>query len=245
MPPLHTRRAPDLLRLPHPSASRPARSRRLGARPVTLDLRRLEALRDLVAMQPAPAAPRPRVPCPRTWPGSAPPAAPRPASPDPTGRSPSSLMWTKPRSQARSINRRRHIPADRKVRMQPVPARMPLRHPQIRQRPAAQPAPQPPEEPRQVRPQLRRVVAALAPVGQRPEPIQPVRGAVATHLCRRPPRRLGPRPRLIRPATRPPAAGTTGAHETAAGLTRLRVERQPPIPRPHRDHLRVRQPFPG
>ena len=69
---------------------------------VELDLPRLEALRDLVAME----ARRPS-PVPRSLPTyfdryrAASRASPR--VPEPTGRSPRSLMWTKPRPQAASI----------------------------------------------------------------------------------------------------------------------------------------------
>src|SRR5918994_6905346 len=82
------------------------------------------------------------------------------------------------------------VAADREVHVQPVPARMPLRRPRVRQRRAAQLAPQPSEELRYVRPQLAVVEAAAAGVGQRRKAIEPVRGAVAAKLPPGPPRGL-------------------------------------------------------
>ena len=77
----------------------------LGRAAVALDLGRLEALRDLVAMQarqPALVLESGR----RSGPGSGRPAAPPPSAPEPTGSPPSSLMCTKPWPQARSISLR-------------------------------------------------------------------------------------------------------------------------------------------
>jgi len=79
--------------------------------------------------------------------------------------------------------------ADREMDVQAVPARMPLRDPDIGQ-PVTQRRPQAAHECRHVRPGLGGVVAARRPVGQRPQVVQPVRGAVQADL---PP---GPAPRL-------------------------------------------------
>ena len=56
-----------------------------------------------------------------------------PSVPEPIGRSPSSLMWTWPRPQARLMSLGDPA-ADREVSVQAVPARMPLGHPEVRER---------------------------------------------------------------------------------------------------------------
>jgi hypothetical protein len=53
------------------------------------------------------------------------------------------------------------VPADREVHVQPVPARMPLRRPRVRQRPATKLAAQATKERANVRPQLQRIPTAV------------------------------------------------------------------------------------
>jgi len=76
---------------------------------------------------------------------------------------------------ARADQRLPDVSADREVHVQPVPTRMPLRHPHVRQRVAAERASEPPEERSHVPSKLCRLVAAVPRVGQRPEPIQSLR----------------------------------------------------------------------
>ena len=114
-----------------------------------------------------------------------------PSVPEPTGRSPSSLMWTKPWPQAVSI-----APWGRSGR--------PRNGRAARGRPDATPAPTGTGTPRRARrgaagrspptsaAERRRVVAARPGVRQRAEPVEPVRGAVPADLAPRPARRIGP-----------------------------------------------------
>ena len=175
-----------------------------------------------------PAAARRRDRGPRSRPGSGPPAAPPPAAPEPTGSPSSSLMCTKPCPHASLDQAARHEAADREVRVQAVPARMPLRHPHIRQC-------APPQARRAARGRTRarsraqrpRIVAALAAVGQCAEPVEPVRGPVAADLRPRPPRRLllralDVRRPIRRRDHRPPH------RQTATALRGFRVERERP-----------------
>jgi hypothetical protein len=66
--------------------------------------------------------------------------------------------------------------------MQPVPARMPLRHPHVRQSTAAQLPTQGAEEHRHIRPHALRVVAAFPGVGEGAQPGQAIGRAVPAHL---------------------------------------------------------------
>jgi len=130
------------------------------------------------------------------------------------------------------------VTVDREVDVQPVPARMPLRRPRIREPLPAKLTPQPTEELAHVLPNLHRIEATLPGIGQRRQPIQPVRRAVATQLRPRPPRCLQPRALDVRRTTacrqRP-----NRAHETTPALARLGIEVERPICGLHRHHLRV------
>ena len=111
--------------------------------------------------------------------------------------------------------------------VQPVPARMPLRCPGVRQRLTSQLAPQPFEELGHVRAQLLVVEAALAGVGEGGEAIEAVGRDVAAQLGPCPPGCLLLSPLDVRrPATdrRTPQRRL----KAAAALARLRVERERP-----------------
>jgi hypothetical protein len=75
-----------------------------------------------------------------------------------------------------------HVAADGEVHMLAVLALVPLGRPDVGQRLAPQPGTKLPEEAPYMAPKLPRVVAALAPIGECPEPVEPVRSAVAPHL---------------------------------------------------------------
>jgi len=102
----------------------------------------------------------------------------------------------------------RHEPANREVRVQTVPARMPLRHPHIRKPPLSNPRAQLAKEPAQIAAQPHRVMATLAPVGQRAEPVQPVRRRITPDLRPRPPTRFQ-RPGTASPTTAPYVVSST------------------------------------
>ena len=145
----------------------------------------------------APTAGRPPPgPCPRTSRGTARRAAPRRASPSPVGRSPSSLMWTWPRPHAACGSALRHVPPDREVRVEPVPAGVPLRGPQVRER-LADGGAEAPEEVGQVSAKRDGLMAPGPGVGQGAEAVQPVGGAVPADLAPRPSCRI----RLAVPTT--------------------------------------------
>jgi len=134
--------------------------RRRARQPLFLGL---EALRDLVPMQPRLAQPLVK--------GFADVLAQIAARlagllerPDPTGRSPTSLMWIRPRPRTSRDQVVRHVAANREVHMQPVPARMPLGSPRIGQRDATKAAAKLTEEARHMPPNLNRIVAPLARV---------------------------------------------------------------------------------
>jgi hypothetical protein len=79
-----------------------------------------------------------------------------------------------------------HVPTDSEVDVQAMPARMPLRHPEVRQGLAAKLAPQTLEELGNVRAQLRVVEATLARIRERRQPVEPIRRQVPTYLRARP-----------------------------------------------------------
>ena len=94
----------------------------------------------------------------------------------------------------------------------------------------------------------RQVRAEGRPVGQRPQPVQPVRGAVATNLAPSPTHSLSPSPRRITSSA--PSANTTRTgprgHKAATCLARTGIQRQRPVrpapkyPPRHRTQCRVR-----
>jgi hypothetical protein len=119
-------------------------------------------------------------------------------------------------------------PRDGEMHMQPVPARMPLGHPQIREPIAAETDTQRLEETRHITTQGLRLVAADPRVRQRPQTVQPVRSAVPADLSSRPPRRF--RLRAIRIRRSRPAAQILNASrlEAPARFPSLGIQRQYP-----------------
>ena len=120
----------------------------------------------------------------------------------------------------------RYEAADREVRVQAVPAWMPLRHPHIRESSRVELRAQLAEEPGQIVAQLAWIVAAFAPVGQRPEPVEPVRGRVAAQLRARPPTRFLCRPLNVRRAAL--HRWPTPYRQAATTLRGIGVERERP-----------------
>ncbi len=118
---------------------------------------------------------------------------------------------------------------DREVNVQTVPGLVPLRDPQVRER-LAQAVSQGPEERRHVDAQLQRVVATRTPVGQRAKPVQPVGRAVPAHLRPRPPCSLGTRAFgiLRRRPRHQGARGTLQLNDRSACLSGGRIQRQRP-----------------
>jgi hypothetical protein len=243
MPPLHTRRQPYPLRRP---TQKPRRSldRLLRRGAVALDPSRLKPLRHLVAMKPrlatlviqlAPDIPRQVA---RSQARFAPFAG--------ADWQAAQQLDVHEAATPRLLDQPpRHEPPDRQVDVKPVPARMPLRHPQIRQSRRPDPVAQAAEERPDVGAKLRRLVTTLTRIGQRPEPIQPIRRSVTADLRLRPTPRLRRRPLRIRPPTRRLDAPRND--KAAPTLARLRVERERPTslhrtPPPSRKHLTRRPP---
>jgi len=122
----------------------------------------------------------------------------------------------------------RHIATNSEVRVQTMAARMPLRHPQIRDRPPAELAPQPPEELAQLDPQPHWIEAALAGIGQRAKPVQPIRRAEAPNHRPCPTRRLLLRALRIDLSITARSPPRQRRHKATTALRRLRIERERP-----------------
>jgi len=117
-----------------------------------------------------------------------------------------------------------------------MPTGMPFRRPGVRHRDSTKAAAKLTEEPRHMPAKLNRIVATVARVRQRPEPVEPVCGAVAAHFAPRPPRRLRFGPVGIRDAGR--LTTRRRRDECATRLACTGIQRQRPdgptrrIPRP-------------
>src|SRR5258706_5431466 len=118
-------------------------------------------------------------------------------------------------------------PADDEVAMEAVPARMPLRYPQVREaRPNGRPELS--EERRDISPELARVMAALARIRERRKPVEPVLGGVSAHMTPSPPYGLSRRAILIALVPLAAIPGTSRSLEAATGLACVRIQVEEP-----------------
>jgi hypothetical protein len=116
------------------------------------------------------------------------------------------------------------------MHMPPVTQLVQLGNPQIRERLATQAPTHPTEEPPDIGTQRPRVVLTVTGIRQGAETVEAVRSAVPPYLRPSTTGRLIGRPfRVVLPTTARPASGTvTEGMERSAGLTRIRVQGQPP-----------------
>ena len=120
-----------------------------------------------------------------------------------------------------------YVAPNGKVHVQPVPSLVPLRDPHIGQPLPTKRRLEPAEERRYVFPQLSRVMAAVARVGERSEPIESVCDRIASQLRACPAYSLRRSP--LRVGTSASQPSRLRNSETAAGLCRLRVQAQRPV----------------
>lgn len=115
----------------------------------------------------------------------------------------------------------------REVSVQPVIGLVPLRHPRIRAHPITRSPAQTTEEHPQVLPQQHRIVIPATPIGEGPQPVQPVRRAVPAQLTPGTTSRLHRRPLRINLSNRRQPA-TSSTTNPSASLTGTAVDLQRP-----------------